>query len=58
MELTPLVGVGVSDLQHAARAEIGRILEETKGYELAQSKLLIGRLRELSLINDAEVDVV
>jgi hypothetical protein len=26
--------------------------------ELAQSKVLIGRLRELSLINDAEVDVV
>jgi hypothetical protein len=26
-----VVGVGVSDLQHAARAEIDRILKETKG---------------------------
>lgn len=27
MELSPMVGVGVSDLQHAARAEIDRILK-------------------------------
>lgn len=58
MELTPMIGVGVSDLQHAARAEADRIIKETKGDELAQSKLLIGRLRELNLITDAEVMAV
>src|SRR4051812_40712177 len=58
MEITPMIGVGVSDLQHAARAEIDRIIKETNGNELAQSKLLIGRLRELGLITHAEVEVV
>jgi hypothetical protein len=58
MELTPMIGVGVSDLQHAARAELDRIVKETKGDELAQIKLLIGRLRELELVTDAEVDVL
>jgi hypothetical protein len=58
MELDSVVGVGVSDLQHAARAEIDRILKETKGDELAQSKLLIARMRELNLITDAEVAAV
>jgi hypothetical protein len=50
-----MIGVGVSDLQHAARAEIDRIIKETKGDELAQINLLIGRLRELDLVTDAEV---
>ena len=55
---TPSIGVGVSDLQHAARAEIGRIIKETKGNELAQTKLLYGRLRELGLLTEAELKVV
>jgi len=58
MELAPMIGVGVSDLQHAARAETDRIIKETKGDELAQARLLIGRLRELSLITDTEVELV
>jgi hypothetical protein len=58
LELAPLIGVGVSDLQHAARAEINRIIKETKGNELAQSKLLIGRLRSLGLLKDTDVKVV
>jgi hypothetical protein len=43
MELNSAVGAGVSDLQHDARAEIDRILEDTKGDEIAKSKLLIAR---------------
>lgn len=58
VELRPLIGVGVSDLQHALRAEIERIIKETKGDALAQTKLLNGRLRELNLITDKEVEVV
>jgi hypothetical protein len=55
MELVPTIGVGVSDLQHAVRAEVERIIKETKGDALAQSKLLIRMLRERNLINDKEV---
>ena len=55
MELVPMIGVGVSDLQHAARAEVERIIKETKGDALAQTKILIGKLRERDLINDKEV---
>ena len=58
IELNPVIGVGVGDLQHAARAEIARIIKQTKGDELAQTKLLNGRLRELSLISDAEARVL
>ena len=46
MELVPMIGVGVSDLQHAARAEVERIIKETKGDALAQIKVLIGKLHE------------
>ena len=55
MELVPMIGVGVSDMQHAARAEVERIIKETKGDALAQIKLLIGKLHERQLINDKEV---
>jgi hypothetical protein len=55
MELVPMIGVGVTDLQNAARAEVERIIKETKGDVLAQMKLLIGKLRERELINDTEV---
>lgn len=50
-----MVGVGVSDLQHAARAEITRIIKETRGDPVDQSRLLVGKLRERDLITDAEV---
>ena len=56
--LTPVIGVGASDLQHAVRAEVRRIMEETKGDPLAQSQLLTERLRDLRLITDPEVDVL
>ena len=55
MELTPAVGVGVSDLQHAARAEITRIIKESKGDELVQSRLLLGKLRDLELVTEKEM---
>jgi hypothetical protein len=58
MDLTPAIGVGASDLQHAVTAEVERILKQTKGDALAQSKLLIGMLRERSLITDSEVRVL
>jgi hypothetical protein len=58
MELTPMIGVGVSDLQHAARTEVKRIIEETKGDALAQTKLLVKRLRELDFLTNSEVEPV
>lgn len=56
MELLPAVGVGVSDLHQAARAEVQRIVSETGGDVLAQSKLLIANLRERELIGYDEVE--
>jgi hypothetical protein len=58
MEFTPMIGVGAGDLQHAIRAEIDRIVKETKGDELAQSKLLLGMLRKRDLITDTEVEAI
>jgi len=55
LELAPTIGVGVSDLQQAVRAEVDRISKETKGDELAQCKLLFGMLRERDLLTDTEV---
>ncbi len=51
-------GVGVGDLQHAMRAEIERILTETKGDPLAETRVLHHRLRELGLVTDHEVEVL
>lgn len=56
--LAPMIGVGVSDLQHAVRAEARRIIKETKGDPRAQSQLLTERLRDLGLIADSEVDAL
>jgi hypothetical protein len=58
MELSPAIGVGASDLQHAVRAEVQRILEQTKGNEAAQSRLLLRMLRERGLITTKEVTVL
>lgn len=58
MQLSPPVGVGVGDLQHALRAEIGRILKETKGDALAQTRLLHQRLRGLDLLKDGEAETL
>jgi hypothetical protein len=56
--LAPMIGVGASDMQYAVRAEVRRITKETNGDPLAQSKLLTGRLRELGLISDSEVEAL
>jgi hypothetical protein len=58
MELTPAIGVGASDIQHALRAELNRIVKETKGDAVAQSKLLLGMLHERDLVTDAEAEAV
>jgi hypothetical protein len=58
LELTPMIGVSGGDLQDAVRAEVARILKETNGDELAQSKLLIEMLREGGLLADTDVEVV
>jgi hypothetical protein len=58
MVLTTVNGVGAGDLQHAVRSEVARILRETGGDALAQHKLLIGRLRELDLISEGELDAL
>jgi len=55
MELVPMIGVGASDLQHAVRAEVQRIIRETKGDAVAATKVLLGMLHERHLINDKEV---
>ncbi len=55
VETSPFVGVGVSDLMHAVRAEVDRIFKETKGDNLATMKVLTTRLRELDLVTDTEV---
>jgi hypothetical protein len=58
LEIGPLTGLGVGDLQHAMLAEIKRILRETKGDELAQTKVLHGRLRELGLVEEGELETL
>jgi hypothetical protein len=58
MEMNSLMGIGAGDLQHAMRAEVDRILKETKGDALAQTKLLHHRLRELELIEDHELETL
>jgi hypothetical protein len=58
MEISPMIGVGAGDFQHAVAAEVERILKETKGDVLAQHKLLTGMLHERGLITDKEVEVV
>jgi hypothetical protein len=58
LELAPAIGVGVSDLQQAVRAEVDRISKETKDDELAQCKLLFGMLRERDLLTDTEVTAI
>lgn len=58
VEFTPAIGIGAGDLQHAIRAEIDRIVKETQGNTLAQSKLLIGMLRDKDLINEDDAATV
>ena len=58
MLLNPAIGIGAGDLQHAMRAEVERIISETKGDPLAQTKLLHRRMRELDLIEDPEVETL
>jgi hypothetical protein len=55
MEIIPAFGVGVGDVQHALRAELARLLNETRGGTLAQSKVLVRMLQDRQLItaNDA-----
>jgi hypothetical protein len=55
MEINPLFGVGVGDLHNAMRAEIDRIVADTKGDPLAQTQLLQTRLRQLGLVTDQEL---
>jgi hypothetical protein len=58
LELTPMIGVGAGDDKHAVRAEVARIIKQTKGDELAQSKLLIEMLRKRGLLADPDIEVV
>ncbi len=59
MELAPAtIGVGASDLLHVVRAEVRRILKETKGNEVAQSKVLLGMLQARGLLTAKEVTVL
>ena len=58
MELVPAIGVGASDLQHVVRAEVQRIVKQTKGNEIAQCKLLLGMVQERGLVTAEEVKVL
>lgn len=42
MELSPMIGVDVSDLHHAARAEVKRIIQETKVMHSLKRGCLLG----------------
>ena len=50
--------VGPGDLQHAARAEVRRILEQSKGDPVQQSASLHRRLAELGQLRDGEADAL
>lgn len=58
MELTPTLGIGTGELQRAARAEANRIMKESDGDELAGTKMLIEKLRDLELIHHGEVETL
>jgi hypothetical protein len=43
LNIAPAIGVGVSDLQQAVRAEVDRISKETKGVPSASSLVYTSR---------------
>ena len=56
--IRPPVGVGIGDMMEAMREEIERIIKETKGNPLAETKLLYRRLHEMGLLEEREVETL
>lgn len=54
MDVTPTIGIGMTDLMHAARTEVRRVREETKGKPVAEQKAVLQRLVVAELITDEE----
>jgi hypothetical protein len=54
MEVNLVSGVGLSDLQHAARSEARRIIAESKGDNVKQMALVLKRLEGQGLITTKE----
>lgn len=58
MEFTQTIGVGVTDVQHAALAEARRLMREAKGDRRAATVLVFDRLCELGWISESERDAL
>jgi hypothetical protein len=58
MEVSLVSGVGLSDMQHAARAEARRIIAASKGDNVRQMELLLERLEGPGLISRKESGVL
>jgi hypothetical protein len=58
MEFTQTIGVGVTDLQHAALAEARRLMSEAKGDRRVATGLVFDRLHELGWISATERDAL
>src|SRR4051794_17605631 len=54
MEVNFASGVGLSDLQHAARSEARRIITESKGDNVRQMEMILERLEGPGLISGKE----
>lgn len=54
MEVNFASGVGLSDLQHAARTEARRIIAESKGNNVRQMEMILERLEGPGLISGKE----
>ncbi len=54
MDLVPAVGIGMTDLMHAARTEVRRVREESKGDPVAEQKAVLQRLVSAELVTADE----
>lgn len=58
MELTQTIGIGVTDIQHAALEEARRLMREAKGDRRVATGLAFERLHDLGWISAEERDVL
>ena len=58
MELTQTIGIGVTDIQHAALEETRQLMREAKGDRRVATGLAFERLHDLGWISAEERDVL
>jgi hypothetical protein len=58
MELTQTIGIGVTDIQHAALEEARRLMREAKGDRRVATGLAFERLHDLGWVSAEERDVL